>query len=558
ATQESVCLFSTHRAFLDTFGEVVMPDVRNARYVLMPGSNRFEALVTPDSSDLMEMLQEGGKLCVVDPRCTKTAALATDWLQIRAGTDLALALALIHVIITEKLYNAAWVEEHTFGLDKLAAHVAGCTPDWAAGETGLPAERIVRVAREMAQAAPRALVYPGRRTSDYVDSTQIRRGWAILNALLGNFDCRGGLMVPSPFRLRGIPQKMPWYDDNPSERLDESRIPLPFKEEASFVPLREGVISGKPYPAAGWLVFKTNPMQTAPDQAKTLAMIDRMEFIATIDILMSDTAHMSDLVLPAHTYLERDDPCQVLPGGPAGPCAVWRKPVVPPLYDTRNPFDIFKGLAERMGLGEHFNFSLDEFRAAQLKSLGAETDRAGRELTEKGVYIPDTPIFGLYEGKASYKTSSKKIDLWSGLYEKRKQAPLPAYARPKQGEGFRLIVGRTALITQASSQNNAILAAYVPTNTLDINPGAAAALGIQDGDLVEVSSAVGKGRLRARLDPGIEAGCVYMHSGFGALSPRLSLQHNNGVCIAALMEDAMDAVSGNAAHHETFVRVKKV
>ncbi len=557
-TQESLCLFSTHRAYLDTFGEIPMPDLRHARYVLMPGSNRFESLVTPDTSDLMEMLQEGGKLCVVDPRCTKTAALATDWLQIRAGTDLALGLALIHVIITEKLYNAAWVDEHTFGLDRLAVHVADRTPAWAEEETGLSAERIVAVAREMAAAAPRALVYPGRRTSDYADSTQIRRGWAILNALLGNFDCQGGLMVPSPFRVRGIPLKSTWYDDNPAKRLDESRIPLPFKEEASFEPLRDGVISGKPYPTAGWFVFKTNPMQTAPDQAKTLAMIDKMEFIATVDILMSDTAFMSDLVLPAHTYMERDDPCQVLAGGPAGPCLVWRKPVVAPLYDTRNPFDIFKSLSQRMGLEEHFNFSVDDFRAAQVKSLGPNAEAAQRDLEEKGVYIPNVPVYGLYEGKSRYKTSSKKIDIWSGLYEKRGQAPLPEYKRPKQGEGFRLIAGRTALTTQASSQNNAILAVYVPTNTLDINPLAAEELGIKDDDMVEVSSIAGKARLRARLDPGIERGCVHMLTGFGTLSPQMSLTYKNGACIAALMEDAMDSISGNAAHHETFVTVKKV
>ena len=557
-TQESLCLFSMHRAYLDTFGEVPMPDVRHARYVLMPGSNRFEALVTPDSSDLMDMLQEGGSLCVVDPRCTKTAALATDWLQIRPGTDLALALALIHVIVTEKLYNAGWVNEHTFGLDELAAHVADKTPGWASGLTGLAADRIVRVAREMAAAAPRALVYPGRRTSDYTDSTQIRRGWAILNALLGNFDQQGGLMVPSPFRLRGIPLKAPWYDDSPRDRLGDARISLPFKEEASFEPLRDAVLEGKPYPAAGWFVFKTNPMQTAPDRAKTLAMIEKMEFITTVDVVMSDTAFMSDLVLPAHTYLERHDPCQVLSGGPAGPCVVWRDPVVKPLYDTRNPFDIFRGLAERMGLAEHFNFTVQDFRAAQLKSLGDDAGKAEKALREQGVYIPDTPLYGLYGGKSSYKTSSKKIDIFSNLYAKKQVDPLPVYTDPKQGEGFRLIMGRTALVTQSSSQNNALLAQYVPTNTLDIHPEPAALLGIAEGDRVEVKSAAGSVTLKAHLDPGMEKGSVFMLTGFGALSTGLSRLHGNGACIVALLEDAHDRISGNAAHHETFVQVKKL
>jgi thiosulfate reductase/polysulfide reductase chain A len=284
-----------------------------------------------------------------------------------------------------------------------------------------------------------------------------------------------------------------------------------------------------------------------------------MEFITVVDILMSDTAFMSDLVLPAHTYLERHDPCQVLAAGPYGPCVVWREPALRPLYDTRNPLDIFKGLAQRMGLEEHFAFTVEEFRTAQLKSLGAEAENAERALKEKGVYIPpDVPVYGLYQGKAQYKTSSKKIDIWSALYEKHKLDPLPVYTPPKQEEGFRLIVGRVALTTQASSQNNPILAAYVPTNVLDIHPDAAGKLGIRDGDLVEVGSSVGTARLRAHLDPGIEKGCVHMLTGFGALSTGLSLQHNNGACIVALMRDAMDSISGNAAHHETFVWVKKI
>ncbi len=553
SSQESLCLYSMHRAYLDTFGENLTPDIRNCKYVLMPGSNRFESLVTPDSMDLMTMLQEGGKLAVVDPRYTKSAALATEWLQIKPATDIALALALIHVIVTENLYDAEWVEANTHGIEELKAHVAGCTPRWAAAETDIPAEAIERVARDMAAAAPAALVYPGRRTSDYSDSTQIRRAWCILNGLLGNFDRPGGLLVQPGLRMGGgISMETPIYDDMPRYRLDRDRSAYNFSDEVAFCPARDAALEDQPHSVGGWVFFKTNPVATAPDRAKTLKLLDKLEFIMTIDIAMSDTAFMSDLVLPAHTYLERHDPCQMLTGGNTGNCIVWRDPVVPPLYDTKNPFDIFKGLAERMDLGKYFNFTVEEFRSAQLKSL----PDAEKSLRERGVYQPiDQQTTGLYEGK-TFKTSSKKIDLWSGKYDKKGLDPLPVYKRPETPpDAFRLVAGRNALITQTSSQNNSLLREFVPTNTLQIHPDAAGKLGIQDGQWVEVRGNNAAQRLKARLDYGIRPDTVYMHSGFGALSTGLPHLHNNGACIVALRPDIYDEISGNAAHHMGFVTV---
>lgn len=554
-SQESLCLYSMNRSYLDTFGENVLPDIKNCRYVLMPGSNRFESLVFPDTSDLMEAMQNGAKLAVVDPRYTHSAALATEWLQIKPGTDMALALALIHVILKEQIYDAPWVEANTFGLAELQAHVVTCTPEWAAAETDIPAEVIVRVAREMAAAAPRALVYPGRRTSDYTDSTQIRRAWCILNGILGNFDREGGLLVPPALKMgAGIPLEAPFYEDTPRQKLDKDRSTFTFPDEMAFCSVRDAVLEEKPHSVGGWVVFKTNPLQTAPDQAKTLAMIARLEFVVAIDISMSDTAFMSDLILPAHTYLERQDPCQMLSGGSVGNCVVWREPAVPPLYDTRNPFDILKGLAERMDLEKYFDFTVEEFRAKQLETLeGAE-----QALREKGVYHPEgQKLTGLYEGK-NLKTSSKKIDLWNSRYEKKGIDPLPVYRRPHTEPGLRLVAGRTALLTQTSSQNNALLHELVPTNTLHIHPDAAGKLGISDGDLVEVHGNDSVQRLKAEFNYGIREDTVYMHSGFGSLSSGLSNVYRNGANIAALMHDAADEISGNAAHHESFVTVTKV
>lgn len=553
-SHESLCLLSGNRAFMDTYGEVPQPDLLHCDYSIMLGANRFESLVMPDSSDLMQALRRGAKLIVLDPRCTKTAELGTEWHAIRPGTDLAFLLALCRVIIFEKLYDPVWVERNTSGLDRLREHVADCTPEWAEAETGIGAHHIARIARELAAAAPKAMVYPGRRSSDYEDSTQIRRGFAVANALLANYDRPGGLMSTPAVKLSGIPYEAPWYDDNPEDRVDAGKVPLLFDDEGSFILTRDAVIAGAPYPIKGWFVYKTNPMGTAPDRERTRAMIDKLDFLLTVDIFMSDTAFMSDIVLPAPSYLERDDPLFVLQGGPAGPAIMTRNQVVPPIGQCRPVFSIVKDLALRLDLKDAFNFTLEELREKQMDSFPGL--RQG--LQKDGLFEPGPKLYGLQEGRP-FKTPSARIELYSTLYEQKGLPPMPAYMPPKPlpKDSFLLVAGRTACITQTHSQNNRLLAEFVPTNTLWLHPEAASRLGIRDKDLVTVTSAAGSQQLRAELKPGIRPDTVYMHSGFGALSSGLRRVQNNGASIAALLESAHDELCGNAAMHMTHVTIKR-
>ncbi|MEW5773423.1 MAG: molybdopterin-dependent oxidoreductase [Thermodesulfobacteriota bacterium] len=554
-SHESLCLVSNNRGFLDTFGEVPFPDVLHSKYVVMAGANRFEALVTPDSMDLMTAMRNGLKLVVLDPRRTKTAGLAHEWWAIKPGADMAFMLALAHVIVNEKLYDAAWMAEKTYGLEQLAAHVADKTPEWAAAECGIPAADIARIARELAAAAPQAMVYPGRRSSDYQDSTQIRRSFAIVNALLGNWDRPGGLLAARQVGLKGaFPYTAPWYDDNPFERADAGRSPIMFEEEGSFVHMRDAVLSGEPYPVKGWFIYKTNPMQTAPDRRRTVRMMQAMDFVVCVDIAMSDTAWMADLVLPAPSYLERTDPASGLQGSSACACVVQRDPVVPALYESRPVFDIVQGLARRLDLGEFFEFTVEQYRAEQLKGL----PDAGRALDQDGVYYNPSKVYGIYEGRA-HKTRSQKIEIYNQRYAELGLDPLPVYTPPAQGpeRALRMVVGRNALVTHSSSQNNALLHALVPENTLWIHPAAASLLGIRPGDRVVVESPAGRGELAAELTADIREDTVYMLTGFGALSGGLSLIKGRGACLAEILESRADALTGNAALHETFVTVTR-
>ncbi|EMG35845.1 anaerobic dehydrogenase, typically selenocysteine-containing [Desulfocurvibacter africanus PCS] len=554
-SHESNCLMSNTRAYLDTFGEVPFADVLNSKYVLMAGANRFEALITPDSMDLMTAMRERGcKLVVLDPRFTKTAALAHEWWPIKPGTDMAFMLAVMHVITSENLYDKTWIAEKTYGIEQLTQHVKRYDPRWAENECGIPAADIARMAREMAAAAPRAMVYPGRRTSDYVNSTQIRRSFAMLNALLANWDRPGGLLGAREVGLgSGIPFSAPWYDENPFERADAGIAPLMIEHEGSYVLLREAVLSGEPYPLKGFFAFKVNPLATAPDRAKSIEMMKAFDFSVVVDIAMSDTAWFADLVLPAPSYLERMDPASALQGSSACACVVDRDPVVPAMFESRPVFDICKALAQRLELGEFFDFDMAAFRKAQLKDLpGAE-----KALAEDGVYYNPSKVYGIYEGRI-YKTKSQKIEFFNQRYADEGLDPMPVYSAPKAvPEGmFRMVVGRSAVYTH-STTNNALLRQLEPDCLLWIHPKRAEALGIRDGDAVIVQSSAGQGPAKALVTEAIRPDTTYMPTGFGALSKGLSLAQGNGASMAGVLESNFDAITGNAAMHETFVTVTR-
>jgi len=554
-SHESNCLLSRNRAFLDTFGVVPTADLLNCRYVIMPGANRFEALVTPDSLDLMTAMQNGSKLVVLDPRFTKTAALANEWFAIKPGTDMAFFLAIANVLISENLYDKKFVAETTNGIDQLTEHVKPYTPEWAEKETDIPARDIRRMARELAAAAPAAMVYPGRRSSDYTDSTQIRRSYAIVNALLGNWDQKGGLIVPKKIKTSTIPFEEPFFDENPEDRVDAGRAQMMFDEEGSFKHTRDAVIEGKPYPVKGWFTYKTNPMQTGANRKKTMQMIDKLDFMVSVDIAMSDTAWMADLVLPAPSYLERQDPVSAFMASSACSGVITRNPVVKPMFESKPVLWIAKQLAERLDLKEHFDFTIEEFRNAQLKDL----PEIAASIQKQGVYNITGPSHGLHKGKP-FRTRSRKIELYNARYEEHGIDPMPVYSPPTRvpENRFRIVVGRNAFITQSASTNNSLLWELEPENSLWIHPQAARKLGIRDKEMVEVKSRAGSGRLKAQVTEKTRPDTVYMDTGFGVISKGLSKIFGKGACIADVLEDHADRVSGNMAMHETIVTVSKI
>jgi len=548
----TLCLSSNIQGFSATFGTYPSADILNSDYIIMAGANRSEALLTPDSID--QLKGDGGrrKLVYLDPRFTKTAAKADEWYPIKPGTDMAFVLAMIHVIIGEGLYAKDFVTTTTVGFDELAAHVQQYSPEWAEQHCQIAAADIRRVAREFAKAAPKALFYPGRRSSFADDDVQLRRAMAIVNAIVGSWDTEGGLVPNSVIPLSKHDYLAPWYDDVP-ERIDKDSAVFLSEKDGSWTAMRDRILAADPYAIKGMMVYKQNLVMSVPNRAKTLKMMKQMDFICTIDICMSDTAWLSDVVLPEATYLERQDPLESLSG--VVPVVAFRQPCVEAMFESKPCLWIMQNLAKRLGseIAETFDFTMDEHIHHQV----SKNPQILKDLKKKGVYyLKVEPSYGLTQGKR-LKTKSGKIELYSENYASKGLDPMPVFrphAEVPPGK-FRLLVGRNAYFTHGTTANNAFLHELMPENSLWLNPQAAQKLGLRNGQPVKVKSAVGEGVLRLEVTDKIRPDCVYMAHGFGVLSKGQSLIYGRGACDAALIEDALEPISGNVAMHQTFVDV---
>lgn len=552
----STCLGSGNLGFFVTYGVVPEYDLENSQYVIMSGANRLEAFITPDTMDLMHVLRtRKAKLVYLDPRHTVTASKADEWLPIRPGTDLAFYLALIHVLVTEQLYDRPFVEAHTQGFEELAAHVAPCTPEWAEQETEIPAGRIRAIAREFAYYAPRSVIYRGRRSSWYRNDAEMRQAMAIANALVGNWDRPGGLVPADKIALHEIEE--PEFPFPEVGRVDgiEEKHPLARADDGAYVELRDAVLAGTPYPVKGWMVYKQNPLHTLPDRRRTETMLRGMDFVAVVDIAPSDTAWMADVILPESTYLERTDPIESFPAPHA--FLALRQQVVPPVFDTRPGLEIMQGLARRLKLAGFLDYDMAKVHALQLEGLGL----AASDFARTGMWSDRTArSFGstLSPGYR-FRTPSGKIELASERLRRQGLDPLPRYTRlpwPPAGE-FRLLPGKQAQFTHAANQDNEWLHELCPENALWINAAAAAARGVREGDLVAVRSPIGEVTVRAHVTERIRPDCVHLPHGFGHRSPALVNAAGRGASDQDLIVAAYDRLSGNAALHETFVTVRK-
>jgi len=556
-TQRSLCFNAMITSNLLTYGmEEPGRDYTQANYILLTGRNLLEAISNSETQDVVAAMQRGAKLVVLDPRFTKTAAKADLWLPIKPGTDLAFHLALLNVIIDENLYNAEFVANNTVGFDELKAEVAGYTPEWAASKTEIPAETIRQVAREFALAAPHTFAHPGWRTSNFLNSFQTSRAIAALNAIVGNWEQPGGYFAAAGegggLELGSVPQ--PPYPRTSALRLDGVpwKYPLVPLKLGVFQEIRDNILTGDPYQAHGWFVMRQNPVNSLPERQKTIQAMSKLDFIATVDVSMNDTAWFSDVILPEASYLERYDPLNVI-----GDTVFIRQPVIEPMFESKPGLWIFKELGNRLGLGDYFQYEDEEdYIRQQIAPLPVSLE----ELKERGYYTAAAEAGETgAEGRYTFNTPSGKIELASESLRNSGFSAVPTWEEPVANgpDEFYLLSGKVAQHTQFATHNNKLLHERHPDNPLWLHPAPAGQRGLQDGDLAWVESTGGRVKTPVHVTEKIRPDSAYMTPGFGHVSKGLTTAYGAGVSDSDLHVTFTDPVSGSQALSQTCVKITK-
>ena len=547
-----------------TFGESVsspeVTDIRDTRCLVLIGSHIGENMHNGQVQEMSEAIDRGAVIITVDPRLSTAASKSKYWLPIKPSTDLALLLAWIHVLIYDDLYNKEYVTRYAEGFNELKAHVKDYTPEWAYGITTIKPELIRITAREMANAAPSAIIHPGRHTTWYGDDVQRSRAIAILNALLGSWGNRGGIFFKEGIKIPEYPH--PAYPKPAWSWQDTLNGRYPFAKEAVTNTVIEASIpeAGKAHVIKGWIVSGTNLIVSIPLKDQLMKAMQSLELLVVVDTMPMEITGYADVVLPECTYLERYDDLRAT--AHREPTLALRMPAVEPLYDTKPAWWISKQIGERLGLGVYYNYNdFKEVLDWQLKQVGSSLGEMERIGLKK--YARKTPPYILPDSDFQFKTPSGKIQLYARELEAAGFDPMPKYtahAQPEEGF-YRLIYGRAPMHTFSRTANNRNLVALMPENSVWVNPQVAELWGLKKDQYVWLKNQQGvisNFSVKVRITERIRWDSVYIVHGFGHHHKPLTYAFGRGVNDTELISKVtIDPVMGGTGMRGNFVTFLK-
>lgn len=520
-----------------TFGEMYITmdtDIDNADMVVVWGANPATDSPPSNHHKIVAAKQRGARVVVIDPRRSETAnAAGAEWIPIRPGTDGALALGLINVLIEEELYDEGFVEQWTVGFDELSQYTQHFRPEVVADITGIDAETIRTLARDIARArGVSPVMYTGL---EYADSgVQAIRAVFTLWGLAGHLDVPGGLLIR--MRENQFPINREGLVPNPDVRkaLGRDRFPVysQYRGESHAISLPESVLQGSPYEIRSLIILGGSIVTAWPEPKVWKETLGALDFLVCIDRHLTADAAYADIVLPATTMYEIDSYMVY------GPMFTLREKMVEPEGEARDDFQILAELAKRLGYGHVYPQTSDERIEYALKGSGftlSDVRRAGGTVRvdtvmpqykkwEKGLLRED--------GKPGFRTPSGKFEIASSVLEENGYDALPVYTEPGEGprsqpelaKRFPLVFNSGARIfADFRSQHHGVpgLSRKAPEPRVTLNTQDARARGIADGDWVWVETPRGKLKYRAHVTDDIVRGAIDANMGGGGpLGPK--------------------------------------
>ena len=440
---------------------------------------------------MMTAKANGAKLIVVDPRLSAIARQSDIHAAIRPGTDGALALGLINVMVSNGWYDKDFIRDHTVGFDELAAYARKFTLEYVAAETGIAPEMVTEIATLLFQASPRVAFFMGNGVEHHLNGVQNVRAASCLDALCGSLDQKGGNRLLEGPGLRDLTlyKELPLLHLEP---IGSAKYPVfyGYRQECHTMMAMDTILSGQPYPLRGMIMTAANPALTNPNSRKVKAALQNLDLLVVRDLFMTETAELADYVLPAASFLEREEVV----------CHSFyhllnlREKIIS-FPGVQDEYTFWHDLAHRLGAGQYFPWADErEMNRWMLEPTGISLE----ELASHPEGILYKPIRYQKWRTEPLGTASGKVELASQYLKDLGYPALPEYqspnyiSRPEDDFPFVLISGaRKMLYLHGRYRNIPRFRTAIPSGELEMHPADAKKIGVKTGDQVKVTSRIG-------------------------------------------------------------------
>jgi len=514
------CYVSRVSSSLITCGNLPVVDyyINEPKCIVIWGTNPM--WTNPDEytgENFMRALKNGAKLINVDPRKSFYAGRADLWLQIRPGTDGALAFGFHHVIIEEELYDKDFVENYSHGWDAFKERVMKDYPLEKVQEiTWIDKELIRKAARMYATTKPAAIQW-GVPTEESINCTDFTRTAIGLMGITGNLDAPGGnaLFVNPPTRTVA---EFSRHKDLSKEVLAKRLGGEQFKLGArvAFINPKkawDSIVYGEPYQLKAGLLCGTNPVVTRANAREAYEALKKIGFLVVIDHFMTPTAELADIFLPAGTWLEQN---HVASNWKRHGYAFARQKCCE-IGEAWQDHKIFQELGKRMG--QEWWPTVEDGLDYLLEPSGLTFE----QFKEKG-YLQGEMVYHKYKERG-FSTPTRKLELWSTILEKWGRDPLPKYVEvpespystPEVAKKYPYIFNsglRTPTYFHSAGRMIPLLREIRPDPIVEVHPETAKKHGIEDGQWIYIESPRGRIKQRAKLYDGIDPRVVTSEHGW--------------------------------------------
>jgi anaerobic selenocysteine-containing dehydrogenase len=549
--ERTICVATAYAGWRATVGAVTGNDSEQmvgADLVVLWGINAAYSTI-----NVMTLVKQararGARIVTIDPYRTPTAQQADEHLMVRPGTDGALALAVMHVLVAEDRVDRDYLARATVGFEALARHVKEWPPERVASITGLPAESIVAFARRYG-ATPASFIRIGIGLSRHDNGGMTCRTLACLPALTGAYaHPHGGALLSSGdaagFAL-GVLQR-------------PDLLPRPAPRAINMIQLGRALTDPRLAPPVKALyVYSSNPAAVCPNQTLVMQGLAREDLFTVVhEQVMTDTARFADLVLPATTSMEHEDVYRSY-----GQFYVQlARPVLPPLGQARSNWEVFRQLARALGLAEAHYARTPE---SLIRDVLARGDASVRDITYEQLVAEGSVRLNLPRPYMPFAdgapTRSGKVELYSAPLAERGLPALPTWSPLAEGPGDRVVAARYPLqcivppnrfFLNSSFSQSELLRRRQGTPAVMLAPSDAAARGIRDGDRVLVESPRGAAEFTARVTDATRAGVAVIE---GLWWHRF---HPGGHGVNYLTDDRTTDMGGGPALHSNLVEITR-